>query len=205
VPLLSIDSLSPALRHRIASERRTLPGHPAWLDPANPKNKQAILDSLLALAKTGVAGIHFDYVRTPDDLPANPETAEAITSLVRDLTSALRRANPSLVLSAAVYPTPQTAAARNQNWPQWLADGILDNVSPMIYANDPDAFRASLDACLAVAPATKLLPGLAVAADEAQPTPASFAAQLRHISAAHTLGPAYFPLSPALPPLLPAP
>ena len=204
VPLLSIDALSPALRHRLASERRTLPDHPAWLDPANPKNRQAILDALLPLAKTGVAGIHFDYVRTPDDLPANPATAAAITDLLRDLSSALRRANPSLVLSAAVYPTPQTAAARNQNWPQWLADGLLDNVSPMIYANDLPAFQASLDACLAAAPASKLLPGVAVAADEAQPAPSTFAAQLRALAASHTLGTAYFPLSPALPPLLPA-
>ena len=204
VHLLSIDTLSPALRHRIESERRTLPGHPTWLDPANPKNREAILNALLPLAKTGIAGIHFDYVRTPDDLPADPETAAAITDLLKTLTAALRNANPSLVLSAAVYPTPQTAAARNQDWPQWLADGLLDNVSPMIYANDPAAFQASLDACLAAAPASKLLPGVAVAADEAQPTPSSFAAQLRALSAAHVLGPAYFPLSPALPPLLPS-
>ena len=205
VPLLSSDTLSPALRHRLESEHRTLPAHPLWLDPANPKNRQAFLDALLPLAKSGVAGIHFDYVRSPDDLPPSPETAEAITSLVRELSEALRRANPSLALSAAVYPTPQAAAARNQNWPQWIADGLLDNVSPMIYSNDPDSFRASLDACLAAVPPSKLLPGVAVAADEAQPTPASFAAQLRHIADTHVLGPAYFPLSPALPPLLPAP
>jgi hypothetical protein len=203
VPLLSTDTLSPAFRQRLAAERRTLPGHPLWLDPANARNREAILDSLISLAKSGVAGIHFDYVRSPDDLPASPETAEAITSLVRELSAALRRENASLVLSAAVYPTPVTAAARNQNWPQWLADGLLDNVSPMIYVNDPAAFRASLDACLAAAPAGKLLPGVAVAADEAQPDAASFAAQLRHLAATHTLGAAYFPLSPALPPLLP--
>lgn len=202
VPLLTLDPLSPALRQRLAAERRTLPGHPLWLDPANPKNRQAILDALLPLAKTGIAGIHFDYVRTPDDLPSSSATAAAVTDLLRALSEALRKANPSLVLSAAVYPTPQTAAARNQNWPQWLAEGLLDNVSPMIYANDLPAFQASLDACLAAAPADRLLPGVAVAADEAQPAPAAFAAQLRALSAAHTLGPAYFPLSPALPPLL---
>lgn len=204
VPLLSSDTLSPSLRHRLESERRTLPAHPLWLDPANPKNRQAFLNALLPLAKSGVAGIHFDYVRSPDDLPASPETTAAISDLVRELSEALRSANPSLVLSAAVYPTPQAAASRNQDWPKWLADGLLDNVSPMIYSNDPADFRNSLDACLAAAPASKLLPGVAVAADEAQPTPASFAAQLRHLSETHVLGPAYFPLSPALPPLLPA-
>ena len=204
VHLLSIDTLSPALRHRIESERRTLPGHPTWLDPANPKNKQAILDALLPLAKSGIAGIHFDYVRSPDDLPADPDTAAAITDLIRSLADSLRSANPSLILSAAVYPTPQTAHSRNQDWPQWIADGLLDNVSPMIYANDPATFRTSLDACLAAVPADKLIPGVAVAADEAQPTPDSFAAQLRHLAATHVLGAAYFPLSPALPPLLPS-
>lgn len=203
VPLLSTDTLSPALRHRLESSRRTLPGHPLWLDPANDKNREAFLDALLPLAKSGVAGIHFDYVRSPDDLPASRETAGAVTSLVKELSEALRRANPELVLSAAVYPTPQTAAARNQDWPGWLAEGLLDNVSPMIYANDPAAFRAALDACLAAAPAGKLVPGVAVAADEAQPAPASFASQLRHLAACGVPACAYFPLSPALPPLLP--
>ncbi|MBQ9344549.1 MAG: hypothetical protein IJT88_04980 [Kiritimatiellae bacterium] len=205
VPLLSIDALSPALRARLASERRTLPGHPTWLDPANPKNREAILESLLPLAKTGIAGIHFDYIRTPDDLPADPSTSAAITDLLQTLAAALRRANPSLVLSAAVYPTPATAAARNQNWPRWLADGLLDHVSPMIYVDDPDAYRAALDACLAATSPSRLLPGVAVVTDEAQPTPASFAAQLRALAAAHVLGAAYFPLSSAFPPLLPAP
>ena len=202
VPLLSLDTLSPALRHRLASERRTLPNNPLWLDPANPKNRQALLDSLLPLAKTGVAGIHFDYLRTPDDHPATPETTAAITDLLKELTTALRRANPSLVLSAAVYPTPQTAASRNQDWPRWLTDNLLDHVSPMIYANDLPTFRSSLDACLSAAPANKLLPGVAVAADEAQPDPSTFASQLRHLATTHVLGAAYFPLSPALPPLL---
>ena len=203
VPLLSLDTLSPALRHRLASERRTLPNNPLWLDPTNPKNRQALLDALLPLAKTGIAGIHFDYLRTPDDHPATPETTAAITDLLKNLTTALSRANPSLVLSAAVYPTPQTAASRNQDWPRWLSDNLLDHVSPMIYANDLSTFRASLDACLsAVSSPSKLLPGVAVAADEAQPDPTTFASQLRHLATTHVLGAAYFPLSPALPPLL---
>ena len=122
---------------------------------------------------------------------------------MKDLTTALRRANPALVLSAAVYPTPQTALARNQDWPRWLTDNLLDHVSPMIYANDLPTFRSSLDACLsAVSSPSKLLPGIAVVSDEAQPDPSTFASQLRHLSTSHVLGPAYYPLSPALPPLL---
>ena len=202
VPLLTLDTLSPALRRRLESERHTLPGNPQWLDPSNPKNRQALLDTLLPLAKTGIAGIHFDYLRTPDDHPASPETAAAITDLLKTLATALRRANPDLILSAAVYPTPQTAAARNQDWPRWLSENLLDHVSPMIYANDLPTFQTALAACLAAAPANKLLPGVAVVADEAQPTPASFASQLRHLSTLHLPGAAYFPLSPALPPLL---
>jgi len=199
VPLFSLDTIPEATRSRLAGERRTLPGHPLWLDPANPANRSSLREGLLSLAKSGVKGFHFDYVRSPDDLPASEETADAITSLVSELSTALRKAAPGVVLSAAVYPTPEAAKARNQRWPEWLEGGLIDFVSPMIYADDPAAFRESLARCLASAPAERLLPGVAVVSDEAQPDAAAFAGELRALAEAGVAGAAYYPLSPVFP------
>ncbi len=37
-----------------------------WLCPSNPGNQQLEIDAMCELARTGVDGIHFDYIRYPD-------------------------------------------------------------------------------------------------------------------------------------------
>lgn len=170
VTCLTLDQV-PASRRRELSAHRTLEANRNWLDPSSAKNRADLVDSFLSLARKGVNGIHLDYMRMPDSVDRTPEAAEAITRLVAEASEALRRETPGVALSVAVYPTPEAAARRSQDWPSWVEDGLVDFVTPMIYTASPSTFQSQLDACLAVAPADKVMPGIGTGADECQVGP----------------------------------
>ena len=176
-----------------------------WLDPANPEDRSAALRRVRAAALRHPAGIHFDYLRTTGNGTASPEAAAAVTALLREAAALARDIAPSITLSAAVFPTPASAAEHNQDWPAWLREGLIDYAVPMLYADDPATFRAMLSECLAAAPAEKLVAGIGTGADEAQVDAAAFAAQLEASAAAHLRGVAFFPLDDALLELLASP
>jgi uncharacterized lipoprotein YddW (UPF0748 family) len=183
-----------------------------WLCPSVPENRARLLDTVRALARRGVAGIHLDYLRYPgetgcyapatrrafeaargepvaawpaDVLPGGRQAAafrafrcETLTACVRDARDAARAVNPSVRLSAAVFPEPADAEATGQAWPVWVREGLLDFVSPMIYTESAARFAVSLDACLAAVPAAKLVPGLGIGADDCQLDAATLTRQL---------------------------
>lgn len=67
---------------------------------------------------------------------------EVLTALTERLVKAARAARPGLVISAAVVPDQSTAIhARYQDWPDWLARGVMDAVCPMAYTVDTRIFR----------------------------------------------------------------
>ena len=169
-----------------------------WLDPANPDDRSAALRRVRAAALRHPAGIHFDYLRSGDGTPASPEATAAVTSLLREASALARDVSPSTVLSAAVFPTPAAAASRNQEWPAWLREELLDYVAPMLYADDPASFRAMLAQCLAAAPADRIVAGIGTGADEAQVDASAFAAELAIAAEAGLCGVAFFPLDDAL-------
>ena len=169
-----------------------------WLDPANPEDRATILRRVRAAVLRQPAGIHFDYVRSPGGTPASPKAADAVTGLLREAAALARDLSPSIVLSAAVFPTPASAAEHNQDWPAWLREGLLDYVAPMLYNDDPAAFRASLAQCLAAAPADRLVAGIGTGADEAQVDAEAFAAEVAAAAEAGLRGVSFFPLDDAL-------
>jgi uncharacterized lipoprotein YddW (UPF0748 family) len=64
-----------------------------------------------------------------------------ITSLVMRVRTAVKRANPDIVLSAAVLPDLATAAgSRMQDWRTWLDQSLVDVLCPMTYTQDVDLF-----------------------------------------------------------------
>lgn len=70
----------------------------------------------------------------------------ALTSLVHRLTATVRAANPRLRISAAVAPDEaQAVSQRFQDWPRWLAEGLLDAICPMAYTPDSRIFRAQIE------------------------------------------------------------
>jgi uncharacterized lipoprotein YddW (UPF0748 family) len=64
-----------------------------------------------------------------------------ITSLVMRVRTAVKQANPAIVLSAAVGPDLATAAgSRMQDWRTWLDQSLVDVLCPMAYTQDVDLF-----------------------------------------------------------------
>ena len=179
-----------------------VPGH-RWLDPAVSADRAAALRRVRAAARLRPAGIHFDYVRSRDGAAASPEAAAAVTSLLREAAAIVRELAPSAAISAAVFPTPAAATTVNQDWPAWIKEGLVNFVCPMIYEDDPDAFRAALVQCLAAAPADRLVAGIGTGADEAQVDMSAFRDEVAAAAAAHLRGVAFFALDDALLELLP--
>ena len=67
---------------------------------------------------------------------------ETLTALAERLARSARAERPGLVISAAVVPDQEMAVrARFQDWPAWLARGVLDAVCPMAYTVDSRIFR----------------------------------------------------------------
>ena len=136
---------------------------------------------------------------------------DEITSFVAEAGKAIRAINPSIRFSAAVYPTPESAAENGQDWPRWLRDGLLDFASPMLYATDPDRFASLLDHAIAAAPSpATILPGIGTGADESQLDALATAQQILAARQRHTAGHALFQLDSELlsrifPPLAPPP
>jgi uncharacterized lipoprotein YddW (UPF0748 family) len=91
-----------------------------------------------------------------------PESFEAfrrerLDALVARLAVAAREVRPDVLVSAAVVPDADEAAARKlQDWAGWARDGRLDAVCPMAYTPDTAAFAAQ------VAAVRDLLPDVAI-------------------------------------------
>jgi uncharacterized lipoprotein YddW (UPF0748 family) len=119
-----------------------------------------------------VEGLHLDFIRYPGpsyDYSAaalkgfHPEPGDALeaalvnptlygdylreklTSLADRLARAARAGRPGIQVSAAVVADEAVAvSSRYQDWPRWLARGILDALCPMAYTPDTRVFRAQV-------------------------------------------------------------
>ncbi len=103
-----------------------------------------------------------------------------ITALVRDIRATLRKANPRVKLSAAVYGS---AAADGGNiaqyWPDWLKAGTVDFLTPMNYTESPAEFANLVRTQVAMPGAAgKIFPGIGVTADESRLDPAQVIHQI---------------------------
>ena len=194
----TLDGVSEEERAKLAREKRLSASNSLWLDPTLPKNHDLVVAHLAEMAKRGVDGVHIDYARTSDDMPQSPETTAAITEFVRKASKAVRAANSNIVFTAAVFPTPESAARRNQDWPAWVREGLVDYVCPMVYTESPAEFRAQLAACLAVAPAERILPGIGTGADESQTDAATAAFEIQEAVRTNCRGVVFFTLNDSL-------
>jgi uncharacterized lipoprotein YddW (UPF0748 family) len=84
-----------------------------------------------------------------------------ITDLVRSVYHAVKARRPEMVVSAAVFSNQDDAFEhRYQDWPAWLAEGILDVAVPMAYTTNDDRFRAQSSDGVAAAGAGRLWAGI---------------------------------------------
>jgi uncharacterized lipoprotein YddW (UPF0748 family) len=84
--------------------------------------------------------------------PANePERWEAylrqrLTDLAGRLSRAARAERKGILVSAAVVPEEtQAVEQRFQDWPAWVAGGLVDALCPMAYTPDPRLFRQQVE------------------------------------------------------------
>jgi uncharacterized lipoprotein YddW (UPF0748 family) len=70
-----------------------------------------------------------------------------LTALVAGIRRAVKTVRPTALLSAAVIPDPDEASGRRfQDWPGWLAGGLLDVICPMVYTTDAGRFAQQVTA-----------------------------------------------------------
>ena len=149
-----------------------------WTVPHGGEARGRRVQELLDSIPQDVAGVQLDYVRVQSAGEATAEKTVDISLFVRTFSRMFRRARPDCALSAAVFPTPEAAAKRGQDWPRWVKEEWVDFVSPMIYTESPVAFKRDLALCKAAVPESALVPGIAACADEASPDRDSVRAQL---------------------------
>jgi len=196
-------------------ERQSLGDHYVVLNPAHPAARAHLVAVFADIARRyAVDGIHLDYVRylSTDysydgvslrrfaaDTGTSPERAPAqwdqwrrdqVTDTVRAIVAACRAARPRLVVSAAVWRTPEQGHDRYlQDVPRWYRQGLLDWAFPMIYARDTDTFRRDLGTHLGAPGTVRVLPGIGAYLHEADPAECA-----RQVEAARAAGATGFAL-----------
>jgi uncharacterized lipoprotein YddW (UPF0748 family) len=134
-----------------------------YTDPANAAAREHTLEVYEDIVtRYRVAGLHYDYVRYPQVTYAKtPDDHAYVTTLVRESAARIRRARPSAVISAAVFPDPAVARERVlQRWPDWAGEGLVDLLCPMAYRRDSAEVARLLTAARAAAPKTEMWGGL---------------------------------------------
>lgn len=143
------------------------------------------------LRRYPVQGLHLDFIRYPGadfdysrpaleglqrlqgqaDLLGGPARFPAawaeyrrdvLSALATRLVKAARAERPASTVSAAVVPDEVTAVShKHQNWPGWLADGLLDALCPMTYTADSRIFQTQVEQARSrVQPGQGLWPGI---------------------------------------------
>jgi uncharacterized lipoprotein YddW (UPF0748 family) len=107
-----------------------------------------------AARSTLAAEAAHDVLAFPDALPAEWRQfrIDRMTALLARLGAAARLARPAAMVSVAAAPDPREAVEqRLQEWPRWLADGLVDAVAPMAYTTEPARFAEQIAAARAAA------------------------------------------------------
>ena len=134
-----------------------------YVDPTNDEARDHTLAVFTEIVRTyRVEGFHYDYVRYPQvTYASSPDDHAAVTALVRAGAERLRAARPGVVISAAVFPDPDTARERVlQRWPEWAREGWIDLVCPMAYREETAEVTRLLAKARKAAPNTRMWGGL---------------------------------------------
>lgn len=88
---------------------------------------------------------------------------QQVTDLVRQMSSALRAANPRLLVSAAGGTREEDKRTLFRDGKAWLEEGLVDYLCPMLYTEDTALFQRRIDQELASLPEEdrrRLYPGI---------------------------------------------
>ena len=88
-----------------------------------------------------------------------------VTELVRDVYRRAKQAKPGARVSAAVFPSLESADRVYQDWPSWIREGVVDYVIPMAYTPDNPRLAGYLDDWQTVdSRLERIVPGLCLSA-----------------------------------------
>lgn len=118
-----------------------------WLEPQlssiqRRAIKRALAQNPLAAAET-YASQFADFQRAQ------------ITALVQRVYRGVKKREPHVVVSAAVFANDENAYSRRfQDWRRWLQMGMLDVVCPMAYSTDTQVFQKQIEVATSTAHST---------------------------------------------------
>lgn len=77
---------------------------------------------------------------------------QQVTDLVTRLREGIKARGPEVAFTVAVVADARAAVAEHlQNWPAWIADGLVDAVVPMAYSPDGERVRGQIDTAVGFA------------------------------------------------------
>ncbi|MGC1195906.1 MAG: family 10 glycosylhydrolase, partial [Geitlerinemataceae cyanobacterium] len=87
---------------------------------------------------------------------------EQIDSFVSEMSQLLRRHNPDLILSAAVFPQSEHDRIHKlqQHWENWIENGTIDLIVPMTYALDTNRLQRLSEPLLAAPSSVPIIPSV---------------------------------------------
>lgn len=131
-----------------------------WLDVENPSVRAYLAEVCREIVQNySVDGLHLDHVRCPSGFG----TVDAVTELVRHISTSVRAVDPRIRLSAAVFADPATAHTKvGQDWPGWAREGLVDVLVPMNYTDDDQVFRDRVEQAVARSSGVPVIAGIGV-------------------------------------------
>jgi uncharacterized lipoprotein YddW (UPF0748 family) len=107
--------------------------------------------------------------------------ARQVTTLVRDIRTAVKQKDTRLMLSAAVFPNSAISPVEiGQDWAEWAREGLVDALCPMLYTSDARLFRQYVKDAMQAAKGSgvRVLPGIACLSSHNKNTPAGVASEV---------------------------
>jgi len=148
--------------------------------------KQDVGESPLEVAHDGGSIIWCEWIKW---------NARQVTTLVRDIRTAVKQKDARLTLSAAVFPSPAISPVEiGQDWAAWARAGLLDALCPMLYTSDARLFRQYVKDAMQAAKGSgvRVLPGIACLSSHNKNTPAGVAAEVAIAEEEGTGGEVFF-------------
>ena len=135
-------------------------GDEGYMNPERPETADYLVRICREIAENyDVDGIHLDYIRYPETWKLRVSRAEGranITRIVRKIHDAVKGAKPWLMLSCSPIGKHDNLSRYSSNgWnartrvcqdaQQWLREGLMDALFPMMYFRDNNFFPFAID------------------------------------------------------------
>ena len=150
-------------------------GAEGYLNPENSQTADYLADICAEITRNyDIDGIHLDYIRYPETWnPRNRSYGRScITRIVRTIHHRVKSIKPWVKISSAPIGKAQDLSRYSshgwnayekgcQDVQQWLAEGLMDQLYPMMYFKDNQFFPFALD-WKEIAQGTAVAPGLGI-------------------------------------------